>query len=137
MIRPRRHGVAEGSEGDGMAENEPKKSPPQRYEVSRRENGFPAVFVKKCLLGERDSGLHVASTGERESFSARGRFRAQKKPDATPYVAMKVPPRTCSDDDRETPSKTRRHNLPVLVFRMSEQKSLFLNLAGFHCLLQK
>ena len=74
--------------------------------------------------------------GKKDAFSVENGRKETKKPDASPYARMKVRPRTCSDDDRETPSKTRRHNLPVLVFRTSEQKS-FLNLVGFHTLLLK
>ncbi len=34
-------------------------------------------------------------------------MQTQKKPDASPYVCEKVPPRTCYQDDRKTPSKTQ------------------------------
>ena len=57
-------------------------------------------------------------------------MRIQKKPDASPYVCEKVPPRTCSRNDRKTPSKTKRHNGPCWYISILEQKNLF-KLGGF------
>ena len=54
-----------------------------------------------------------------------------KKPDASPYVRMKVQPRTCSRDDRETPSKTQRHNGPLLVYFVLLSKRIFFKLGWF------
>ena len=62
--------------------------------------------------------------------------RIQKKPDVSLYVHVTVQPRTCSQNDKKTPSKTRRHNLPVQAFQSESKKSL-RNLAGFHVLLLK
>ena len=56
--------------------------------------------------------------------------QTQKKPDASPYVCEKVPPRTCSRNDRETPSKMERHNGPCWYISNQEQKSIF-KLGGF------
>ena len=53
-----------------------------------------------------------------------------KKAGRFPYACEKVPPRTCSWNDWETPSKTQRHYGPLLVYCFSGTKG-YIKLGGF------
>ena len=63
--------------------------------------------------------------------------RHKKKPDGSPCAKMKLRPRTCSWNDRETSSKAQRHFDPLLVYFIFTSKSHISNLAGSHLLLLK
>lgn len=63
--------------------------------------------------------------GGRVSFLRTRQCLGAKKLDDSPYAVMKVLPRTCSQNDRETPSKTQRHNDPLRGYFFFESKRIF------------